>query len=247
MAKFFYGDAVKDWGKICPAADGANQSPVDIKGAVKSDMPALAFDMKSEGSVNLSNVGWTLVAGCSAGSSVTGGPFGGNYKLASFHFHWGSSDAAGSEHKVAGKQYPAECHIVFYNADKYGSYADASKSADGLGIVAVLCNVGGDCGAKGVFDNAGKAADFGSKAGGGAVDPKCLLPGNTKDFWAYHGSLTCPPCSENVEWVVMKDPITVSSAQLAAMRGIKDFDGNALVQNFRGCCDVGGRTIKSSF
>ena len=34
-----------------------------------------------------------------------------------------------------------QCHIVYYNADKYDSFADASKSADGLGIVAVLCNV----------------------------------------------------------------------------------------------------------
>lgn len=45
-------------------------------------------------------------------TALTGGPLKGTHKLASFHFHWGKSDAEGSEHKIDGKQYPAEVSIV---------------------------------------------------------------------------------------------------------------------------------------
>lgn len=44
-------------------------------------------------------------------------------------------------------------------------------------------------------------------------DPKTLLPASL-DFWTYEGSLTTPPLLESVTWIVLKDPISVSPAQV---------------------------------
>lgn len=47
-------------------------------------------------------------------------------------------------------------------------------------------------------------------------DPACLLPSNTNDYWTYHGSLTTPPLTESVTWIVMKQHIEVSHDQVCA-------------------------------
>lgn len=47
-------------------------------------------------------------------------------------------------------------------------------------------------------------------------DPACLLPSNTNDYWTYHGSLTTPPLTESVTWIVMKQHIEVSHDQVRA-------------------------------
>ena len=45
---------------------------------------------------------------------MSGGALDGSYKLAQFHFHWGSSDAPGSEHLINGERYFAEIHLVHF-------------------------------------------------------------------------------------------------------------------------------------
>lgn len=47
-------------------------------------------------------------------------------------------------------------------------------------------------------------------------DPACLLPSNTNDYWTYHGSLTTPPLTESVTWMVMQQHIEVSHDQVCA-------------------------------
>lgn len=49
-------------------------------------------------------------------------------------------------------------------------------------------------------------------------DPACLLPSNTEDYWTYHGSLTTPPLTESVTWIIMKQPIEVSHDQVGVRR-----------------------------
>lgn len=52
-------------------------------------------------------------------------------------------------------------------------------------------------------------------------DPACLLPSNTNDYWTYHGSLTTPPLTESVTWIVMKQHIEVSHDQVCATVRLK--------------------------
>lgn len=253
MAKWGYSGAKgpANWGKDYPLANGNQQSPVDIQtgAAVKGSMSPLNFQYEVEDKVDISNAGWNVIGSFSKGSVLTGGPLGGTHKLASFHFHWGQKDDAGSEHKIDGKVYPAELHIVHYNSDKYGSFAEASDKPDGLGIIAVMVNVGAEMKEiKGVIDNVSKITATGSKATvSGSFDPKKMLPGDTSKFYCYHGSLTTPPCPESCEWILLDDKVSVSSVQLAALRTIKDGDGNNIVENCRPCCPLKGRTVQKSF
>ena len=42
----------------------------------------------------------------------------------------------------------------------------------------------------------------------------CLILENISDYWTYLGSLTTPPCSESVVWILFKDPIEISEDQV---------------------------------
>ena len=72
---------------------------------------------------------------------ISGGGLGGNYVFAQLHFHWGSNTKdGGSEHLINNVRYPAEMHLVHYNA-KYGSMTKATGYSDGLAVLGVLIEV----------------------------------------------------------------------------------------------------------
>jgi carbonic anhydrase len=64
-------------------------------------------------------------------------------------------------------------------------------------------------------------------------------------YWTYHGSLTTPACFESVRWIVMKDPLAVSEAQLEAFRKV-DSGSGPLSGNFRPVQPLNGRVVKCS-
>ncbi|KAK7891965.1 hypothetical protein WMY93_023928 [Mugilogobius chulae] len=83
-------------------------------------------------------------------------------------------------------------------------------------------------------------------------DPACLLPSNIDDYWTYHGSLTTPPLTESVTWIVMKQHIEVSHDQLAVFRSLlftsaEEEVQKSMVNNFRETQPLRGRTVRSSF
>lgn len=86
-----------------------------------------------------------------------------------------------------------------------------------------------------------------------ACDPSKLLP-TTKTYWTYEGSLTTPPCSESVIWIVFKTPIEVSRDQLDAMRNLNCYDvkdecpcnelNGKVINNFRPPLPLGNRVLR---
>jgi len=71
------------------------------------------------------------------------------------------------------------------------------------------------------------------------VNPAALLPAN-RGYFTYTGSLTTPPCSEGVRWIVLKSPSTLSKAEIAIFashypndaRPVQDLNGrHVLVAN----------------
>ncbi len=115
-----------------------------------------------------------------------------DYKLLQFHFH------GYSEHTVDGKQYDLVAHLVHQ-----------SENGD-LAVVAVLFNEGeANPFLDKVLKNVGKDAMLN-------VDE--MLPENTENYYHYQGSLTTPPCSEGVQWYVLKETVTASKEQLASFR-----------------------------
>ena len=138
-----------------------------------------------------------------------------SYRLVQYHFH------SPSEHTVDGKHFPMEMHMVH-------------KSADGkLAVVGVFIAEGAHNKA---FDPvwANLPAQKGVETHFPAVkvDVDALLP-TARTSYRYDGSLTTPPCSEGVNWIVMTTPIQLSGEQVAAFtRLIKD--NNRPVQTLNG-------------
>lgn len=123
----------------------------------------------------------------------------GEYKLLQFHFH------TPSEEKVNGKPYPLVAHLVHRN------------DAGAVTVVAVLFKQGKKNPAlEKVFAAMPEHADGKADLAGG-MNASELLPVK-RAYWAFEGSLTTPPCSEGVQWQVLKTPVEMSRAQIAAFR-----------------------------
>ena len=151
------------------------------------------------GSVALRNNGHTIQANVDdANDTVT--YKGEVYKLDQFHFH------TPSEHTFDGKSYPMELHLV-------------NKSSNGkITVVGILIMEGKENPAlEPVFaDLPAHQTSAGRQA---QVDITALLPNDRKAL-VYAGSLTTPPCSEPVNWIVLEQPIEMSREQIAAFKAI---------------------------
>lgn len=191
-------DGPKNWGKLDPAysncSTGHTQSPINITGAKKSDLPALVFDYKAV-PLNIINNGHTIQVNYGPGSSLTVG--GKTYTLQQFHFHHPS------EEHVNGHGFDMVAHLV--HSDGEGHFA----------VVAVLLQRGNasafiDAVWKNIPNEQEKTVDVPSVK----LNVKDLLPAN-HGYYTFAGSLTTPPCSEGVTWFVFKTPASLSASQLA--------------------------------
>lgn len=246
------------WAENFPAAKGPRQSPVDIQPSsaeFDQSLPAcpLAITYCPEDSLELENPGLSFKANISKDCGLTGGPLGSTkFKLVQFHFHWGHEDKDGSEHTVDGKMYPAELHLVHYNADKYASFGDAVAQSDGLAVLGIFLKVGADDhpGFQTLAENAQKVKCKGNKAGTEVpFDPASLLPENTTNYWTYEGSLTTPPCCESVQWIVFQKEIEISAKQIASLRQLccDECGSDPIPNNFRPPLALGSRKLRASF
>jgi carbonic anhydrase len=198
------------------------------------------------------------------GSELSGGPLGNkHFCLEQFHFHWGSINSQGSEHTVAGFSYPAEVHLVHWNCERYSSFSEAVPSEDGLAVLGVFLQVSSK--SNPVMDiltdtfkdihNKGQSVDL------QAFNPADLLPSDIGSYWYYPGSLTTPPYSETVSWIVFEEPIPIILSQLEQFRHVMNYaqgDDHSdhhggdhapgyLVDNYRETQPLYGRVIKASF
>ena len=185
------------------------QSPIDISDTCY--VPDL-------GSRALTNITWTQgnrVAGCvvpgphglliefHVDSSVGLGLGKDFYTLKQFHFHHPG------EHRIDGKLYPLELHIVHqnYSNDSYvvlGIMLEPDPDGETLDsvdeLVEHLCKM--------------KQANCTCSQDPIHAVPLDWMPENSQDYFRYEGSLTSEPYSENVSWVVFKEPKKISPEQL---------------------------------
>jgi carbonic anhydrase len=209
----YSGEAGPDnWSKVDPkfamCALGRNQSPIDLAGFVEAELKPLKLAYKA-GAADIVNNGHTVQVNYAPGSTLA--VDGRTFELKQFHFH------APSENKVGGKQFPLEAHLV--HADKDGN----------LAVVAVMFQEGAANAFLGKLwekmpAKAGEKADL--PAGLSATR---LLPAE-RDYFRFNGSLTTPPCSEGVWWLVMKKPVSVSKAQVGQFSKTLGFANNRPVQ-----------------
>jgi carbonic anhydrase len=196
---------------------GKEQSPIDIQTTQKAKLPAIGFAYTA-GPAEVVNNGHTVQVNLKSGGTVQ--LESGSYQLLQFHFH------TPSEEKINGKAYPLVAHFVHRNA------------AGQLAVVGVLFQEGRENAALApVFaamptqanKTAALAADF---------QPAAVLP-QEQGYYAFIGSLTTPPCSEGVRWQVLKQPVEVSKAQLAAFQKLYPM-------NARPVQALGSRVVRAS-
>ncbi len=181
-----------NWGYItgdyATCAVGAQQSPIDITGAISAGIDPLKLDWKTS-SADVVNNGHTIQIDIPPGSTLEHG--GETYELLQFHFH------APGEHTIDGKVFPMEIHFVHRNAQTRM-----------LAVLGLMVETGGD---NGPFSQL--TSIFPSKAGEKlalkTANASMLLP-KDRAYYTYEGSLTTPPCSEIVTWLVLKTPLVVA-------------------------------------
>jgi carbonic anhydrase len=199
---------------------GKRQSPIDIPAQVTAQpkQPAMVTRYQ-RAPLRLANDGHTLrVRFAKAGDLVLGSE---HYALQQFHFHTPGGD------KLNGEAFEFAAHILH-------------KSASGqLLAIVVPFRIGAESPLL-----AQVLPHIPPKVNGDHVVEKVqvnvndLLPRN-RSYYRYSGSLTDAPCTENVEWLVMKDPLTLSKAQLATwrshfkdnMRGVNPLNGRAVLES----------------
>ncbi|MFN0242311.1 MAG: carbonic anhydrase [Planctomycetota bacterium] len=193
------------WSEVSPdyilAKTGKHQSPVDIAPArvTKRDDAPLNVSY-SDTSLEILNNGHTVEDDYHNGGTLTVG--GHQYKLAQFHFH------SPSEHTIDGKHAPMEMHLV---------HTDASGK---LAVIGVMIQEGRAHPELALlWQHMPTSAGRKEEVEGVQVNASKLLPGNLASY-RYSGSLTTPPCSEEVSWFVLQEPIQASADQIAAFRKV---------------------------
>lgn len=195
------------WSALSPAFAacylGKAQSPIDIESHDAKAGKSGEFHINYEkGTVSLLNNGHTVQANVSdAKDTVT---FDGDtYRLAQFHFH------SPSEHTTDGKRFPLEIHFVNQNDRKrivvVGVFVELGKKNDHVA---------------GLFSHLPATTEGSADAKPRVpVDLATVLPKN-HEAYVYSGSLTTPPCSEGVHWIVLTHPIQMSQDQIKSFSTI---------------------------
>lgn len=195
-------------------ADGSAQTPIDIVDPVSTDLTDPVFSYEVTSAVVINN-GHTVQANSAEGNTLTIGDA--TFPFAQIHFH------APSEHTIDGVQAAAEVHFVH-------------KTEDGkLAVVGVLIEEGdADNTAWAPFVAALDVAEGEERET--EIDWLSMLPESRLTI-RYSGSLTTPPCTEGVQWLLMSEPVTLSAAQIDAFTAA--YEGN-----FRPVQPLNGRTVE---
>ncbi|KAI4559165.1 hypothetical protein MJT46_019920, partial [Ovis ammon polii x Ovis aries] len=259
------------WHKLYPIAQGDRQSPINIvssQAVYSPSLKPLEISYESCTSLSITNNGHSVQVDFNDSDDrtvVSGGPLDGPYRLKQFHFHWGKKHGVGSEHTVDGKSFPSELHLVHWNAKKYSTFGEAASAPDGLAVVGVFLETGDEHPSMNRLTDALYMVRFkGTKAQFSCFNPKCLLPAS-RHYWTYPGSLTTPPLSESVTWIVLREPIRISERQVTPpfcpeylfclkmekFRSLlftsEEDERIHMVNNFRPPQPLKGRVVKASF
>ena len=185
------------WGDLSPefalCQSGHRQSPVDIRNPRKADLPPLQVDYKPS-PLHIIDNGHTIMINYAPGSFLQVGDK--RFMLKQFHFH------RPSEEQIDGKAYEMSVHLV--HADEQGN----------LAVVAVLLKRGSDNALiHELWTDLPKEKEHEEQLDNVQINARALLPTDL-GYYTFPGSLTTPPCTENVTWFVLEHAVTVSAAEI---------------------------------
>lgn len=183
--------------KICQA--GQQQTPIDVQGATAIEPEALVINYRPT-PLKITNNTHTIQVNYEPGSSIT---FKGDtFNLLQFHFHHPS------EHQITGQPFDLELHLVHRSAaGKLAVVSVVAKSGTFNPVLQPIWNA---------MPTQPQPEQIIENTHINVIE---LLPSD-RSFYEYRGSLTTPPCSEDVLWFVMQQPIEVSSQQIQQFAAI---------------------------
>ena len=203
-----------DWAKC---GNGSRQSPIDIRDGMKVELEQISFDYHPS-SFNVVDNGHTVQVGVSGGNYIT--VQNRMFELQQFHFH------RPSEERINGKAFEMVVHLVHRDAEGR------------LAVLALLLERGAPQATIQTVWNNLPLEKFETMQPTILLDPAEMLPVR-RDYYTYMGSMTSPPCSEGVLWLVMKQPVQASPAQMALFSRLYPL-------NARPVQPASGRIIKES-
>lgn len=227
------------WGGMCVSGNQGKQSPINIiTSAVHNEsLPPLEFSGWSSGyNGDFTNTGHSVRFDLRTPGTSKTSTKAGMYTLQQVQMHWGRKQGEGSEHKINGQASELEIHFVH-------TKVDPSQPGPTYAMIAVL----------------GDASKIHGIGPWRKLNPKRikryhkrvhvhhfrfdhLLPAK-QDYYMYSGSLTTPPCTEEVLWHVMKQKIEVPLAYLRKLRLTHDSHGHRDTHNFRQTQPLNGREV----
>ena len=190
-----WGDLSDDY-RMC--SEGRNQSPIDLAGAISADLEELILDYPNRGLIGEVNTGHTLQENLNSGNFAT--IRGQEYEAKQFHFH------SPSEHRINGRSYPLEIHIVHSNSNSQ------------LAVIGFLFVEGDE---NSMLNQLNGFRPPGMAPYEGPIDYNDVVTNR---------SLTTPPCSEGVLWVIRQNPIPASKEQIDRFHDKMGADTNRPIQ-----------------
>lgn len=209
------------WGKLDSAwakcDSGTRQSPIDIRDGLKLDLDPVNFDTRPV-RFNVLDDGHTIQVNPGPGNRIS--VMGRSFELVQFHFHHPA------EERIDGRGFPMVAHLVH-------------KDGEGkLAVVSVLIEEGKPNDLLQNIWNALPLEKNEPASAPGLLDLNELLP-ERREYFTYMGSLTTPPCTEGVLWIVLKQPVQASSRQIAIFSRLYPMNARPLQA-------LAGRLIKES-
>jgi carbonic anhydrase len=200
------------WGKLsakwAACGTGRAQSPIDIEKTQRANLPTMKTEFRPaelkivhhEHMADVVNTGHTVQVNYTQGDKLRIGDE--EYELLQYHFH------SPSEHTVGGKRVPLEMHLVHKSAQ------------GGLAVIGVFLEEGETNPAfEPIWANLPRTKGMEYHLQHVNVDVNQLLPRTTASY-RYSGSLTTPPCSEDVKWIVLRSPVPISRDQIDRIRSV---------------------------
>lgn len=210
-----------NWARMNPdwaaCSSGTRQSPIDIRDGIKLDLEPIVFDYHPSSFTVVDN-GHTVEVALGTGNFIT--IMNRRYELQQFHFH------RPSEERINGKSFDMSVHLV--HKDGEGRQA----------VVALLLERGS---AQSVIQTVWNNLPLEKND---VIRPTIMLDANDllplqREYFIYMGSMSTPPCSEGVLWMVMKQPVQAAPAQMALFSRLYPY-------NVRPTQPSSGRIIKES-
>lgn len=215
--------APANWDKLRPdyatCGTGKRQSPIDIRGGIKVDLENIAIDYKPT-HFRISDTGYTIRVDVGEGSTIR--VMERDFQLAYIDFH------RPSEERINGKGFEMAAHFVHRDFDGK------------LAIIAVMLERGSEHPLVQTLWNNMPLERGMSVEPAAVIDPAHLLPPREqRAYYTYMGSLTTPPCTEDVLWMVFRQPLQVSPQQIAIFSRL-------YAHNSRPVQPTNGRLIKET-